>query len=274
MRAEFDIFKRIKMRQIIFFLFFQLVSVSSWAEAVLRLKTVSQDNALVKYNPASTEMPGICYEIIKEVERADSGLKFVGLERKMSIGRIESYLDKGSIDIFFCLIKSASREKTMNFFSEKLYPVNTVFVVRKHDPIDVSNFKQVEKVQEGNTVLVNRGSILKEDLVGYKFPINDHAKDTMQLLKMLESGRGRFVYMQDIEIRSFLREHGLKGRYRILPAKLVSTYQRVTFRKGLPDHARARVAKALKKLRDNGRLEAIYSKYLEGSESNSTFPLK
>ncbi len=65
------------------------------------LKTVSQDNSLVKYASAADEMPGICREIAAAVMAYDASLSFQGLDQPVPLTRIEKMLESGIIDVFF-----------------------------------------------------------------------------------------------------------------------------------------------------------------------------
>lgn len=107
-----------------------IMAVGAMAFAIngfaMDLKSASQDNSIIKYNPKNPGQPGICTEIAKEL--ASLGVKLTGLESALPLVRVEAGLESGDLEAFLCILKNAEREKRFNYFETKLYDINHVLV--------------------------------------------------------------------------------------------------------------------------------------------------
>ncbi len=225
------------------------------------LKTVSQDNSQVKYASPSDEMPGICREIAAAVMAFDPSLSFQGLDQPVPLTRIEKMLETGIIDVFFCFLSNRDREARFRYIDVPLYTVRHVLLVKADDPIEIKNFSDLRSLEKQNIVLVNFGSSLVHALNDAAVRNNASAKNDVQLLRMLESGRGRFIYGQDLTLLDMLRRMNLKDRYRILPAVFKEEHQYLAYNRNLNPAVVVKLEKAIRALSISGQLEKIVSRY-------------
>ncbi len=225
------------------------------------LKTVSQDNSLVKYASAADEMPGICREIAAAVMAYDASLSFQGLDQPVPLTRIEKMLESGIIDVFFCFLRNRDREARFRYIDVPLYTVRHVLLAKADDPIDIKNFSDLHRLEKQNIVLVNFGSSLVQHLNDAAVRNNASAKNDVQLLRMLESGRGRFIYGQDLTLLEMLRRMRVKERYRILPTVFKEEHQYLAYHRNLNPAVVLKLEKAIRALSISGQLEKLVNRY-------------
>lgn len=234
-----------------------------WSSMVMgqSLKTVAQDNSLAKYAIGDETQPGICREIAAAVTAIDPTLTFSGLDLQTPLTRIEKMLEQGSIDLFFCLLRNKKREAKFNYIDIPLYSVRHILLVKADDPIVIKEYADIRQLGDQGLVLVNFGSALVHDLNDAGVKNIASAKNDLQLIRMLDSGRGRFIYGQDLTIMEMLRRMKLKDRYRILPVTLKEENQYLAYRRGLSQDVVDKLEKLIRSLADSGKLQAIVSRY-------------
>lgn len=224
------------------------------------MRTAAQDNALAKYARDETR-PGICRDIAQAVTTLDPSLTFNGLDSRMPITRIEKSLESGTIDVFFCFLKTRERLKKFRYIDVPLYSIRHVLLARDHDAIDIRNYDELRALGDNGIVLVNFGSALVQVLDEAGVKNISSAKNDMQLIRMLDSGRGRFIYGQDLTLIEMLRRLNLSSRYRFLPVTLKVENQYLSYSKNLNPATVAKLEKALRTLQQQGRLHDIAKRY-------------
>lgn len=247
---------------------FCVLSFSASAEA-LKLRTVSQDNSLVKYNVNNQMQLGICAEILKKIEELVPTIKFVGTEKNVPIQRIEQFLEKDEIDIFFCLLKTKDRERRFRYVDIPLYPVRNAVLVKANDPILNKKIKTLKDLKNEGVILVNKGSALIDDLKKSGVKYSDGGKDDAQILELLDANRGRFFYGQDATLKFMLKEKKDKDNYRIIVIPEKKIYQYVVYSKKLDKKIVDKITVAIRKLQLDGTLDRIYQKHVALYQNNS-----
>lgn len=243
---------------VLFFLSFQ--SLSS------ELKTTYQDNSPVKYNFDNSSSPGICTEVIEEIEKIRPGLRFHGKNKKMSLARIESFLESSDLDIFFCLLKTPEREKRFRFIDLPIYEVNNIILVKNDDDIlkEVKNLrKDLKFFKDKGKFIVNKGSILVEDLKRIGASYLDGTRKDLEILEMLNKNRARFFYTQDFAIAYSLKNAKQSGNYKIIQLDRPSGTQNIAYSPKADSKLIKEVESALRELVASGKLKAIINKYKE-----------
>lgn len=236
----------------------------------LTLKTVSQDNAVVKYNmhgADSSYLPGFCREVADLVEKNIPDLKIKGFEQEVPIQRIEQFLERDQIDIFFCLLKTKDREKRFRYIDIPLYGVNNMLLVKSSDKFATKAELNLIDLKNEGVVLVNKGSSLVYELRRAGVKYSDGGKDDLQIIELLEADRGRFFYGQDASLRFILKNHVKKDKYVLIRVKDSLNSQYVVHSKKLNPKIINDLTRSIQKLKENGTLFKLYQKYIDKSFS-------
>ncbi len=245
----------------LFITFIIIVSSNSMA---ITLRTVSQDNSKIKYNAHSDDsfkLPGFCREVANFVSQKIKNLQIIGFEKEVPIQRIEQFLERDQIDIFFCLLKTKEREQKFNYIDIPLYEVSNSVLIKADDPLSKKNDLNFEDFKAQGVVLVNRGSALVNQLKKMGIKYNDGGKDDWQILNLLDSGRGRFFYGQDVTLKYMLQNHPDKKKYKILRMKESSNAQYVVYSKKLDKNVVLEIEEAIAGIKRDGSLDKLYKKY-------------
>lgn len=261
------------MKKILLIYFFILMSESSLA---LIIRTVSQDNSAIKYNLNNEKLPGLCREVISAVEKEIPGLKFSGLEKAVPIQRIEQFLERNEIDVFFCLLKTDEREKKFSFIETPIYSIRHAILMSVDDPLAQKKSLKLSDFKNEGTIFVNKGSSLIDDLKKEGVKFSDGGKSDSQIIDLLEASRGRFFYGQDLTLKFMLGNHAKKNRYKIVYLEEKFKAQQVAYSKSLDPKIVKQLTFAIKKLSDSGVFEKLYKKYASAQVHNQklTFALK
>lgn len=237
-----------------------LVLAANLAQA-LEIKTASQDNSLVKFNPAKPDMPGICWEVIKALQKANPDLKFSGLENASPLPRIEQALENGDMDLFVCLLKSPERAEKFIFNEIPIYKVKHV-VLAKADEKDLADMAALKAASEKDPVMVPQGSSLIKFLDAQGVKYDASSKDEVTSIKKLLAGRSRFAYGQDLSLIASIKESGVDPKLvKILSTVFKEEPQLVAFSKKTSPEVVKTVKAAIEKLEKSGEIAKIVAKY-------------
>lgn len=232
---------------------------------VMQLRTFSQDAFAAKYNRGNSDRPGICVEIIRAVERIDPDMRFSGLDMKASTARIELALDRGQIDVFFGLIKTPERARRFVLAGAPLYSTSQVLVVRKDDPVAVSDWAAIRRLGRNGVILVNEGTGQARYLQEQGgLLIDDRGLTGHSNLQKLLLGRGRFYYVTDMYVSEELAAHHLADQVRILPLRFQREGLYIMFSKVVSPAVVGRVMDNVRKLERSGEMDRIRTRYFLG----------
>lgn len=226
----------------------------------LILKTVSQTNTIVKYDPVNPAGPGLCQEILRAVERVDPGLRFTGLGNAAPLKRIEQLLVDGEVDVFFCLLKSPYRERLLRFLPVPLYTVREVVAQRADDRREFTTLDALAEASRNKPVLITRGTTLMRRLEEAQVPFSQVGSER-EALQMLMLGRTDAIYGQDLHLLRYIRETQLGGQIRLGRTSFGDRTQFVAVRADLPLAQQERLLQALRKLERDGVLRQLAEKY-------------
>jgi hypothetical protein len=239
------------------------LSTRAAGPARLQLQTVQQSGSTAKYaqpgEPAA-QLPGICMEILRAVERVDPGLRFTGLEVRAPLRRIERMLAQGDIDVFFCLLKSPERAQQWRYLPVPLYRIRHLVVQRADDPTELRGMADLVAAGTRKPVLVTQGTVLQQAL-SRAGVVTGEAPSEREALQMLLLGRADVVYGQDLNLLRNLRESGFADRLRLSPTVFAEDVQYATVSRQLPAEAEQRLTQALQTLERDGSLKLIADKY-------------
>lgn len=224
------------------------------------LRTAMQSGSLAKYAPDDLENPGLCLETLRAVERVDPGLRFVGLELRAPLLRIERMLAQGDIDVFFCLLKSPERARQWRYLPVPLYRIRQMAVQRVSDPSELRGMADLVAAGLKKPVLVAQGTLLAATLQRANV-VTGFAPSEREALLMLQLGRTDVVYGQDLNLLRNIRAAGLGDRVRLSPTVFEEEFQYATVSKRLAPELEQRLTQALQRLERDGSLRAIADKY-------------
>lgn len=236
-----------------------LLAQAAWGQ-VVTLRTAQQSGSIAKYAPEDARKPGLCLEILRAVERADPGLRFVGLGLRAPLRRIERMLGQGEIDVFFCLLKSPERVQQWRYLPVPLYRIRHLAVQRADDATELRGMQDLIVASRIKPVLVTQGTVLAQTLHRANV-LTGEAPSEREALQMLLLGRSDVVYGQDMNLLRNIRDAELGERLRLSPTIFFEDTQYLTVAKHVTPEIEQRLTLALQTLERDGVLRAIADKY-------------
>lgn len=248
------------------FIFFKPLQCFAENSSFIELNTAAQADSFPKYyqDPKTGKMQGLAIEIMQAIEKQNSRIKFTGYNRPMPWKRLQDYLQKGKLDIFFGITKSAYRERIYQFILTPLYPVNHVVAVRTDDDISVTNYDDIAKLGEQGIILTIAGSAIINYLASQngKLIIDSSGLTISDTLERLVRKRGRFIYYHDLGLYGDIKRYNHQTRVKILPTSFRQYNHYAAFAPNTPKEVVLEVSQSLDSLQKTGQLQAIYKKYL------------
>lgn len=235
-----------------------LACLSALAHAqVLEVRIAGQEALMPKWVHLRNRVAGICPDILMDVERIEPRLHFVGYRQSRSLSAIEMGLENGSLDAACGLATSPHRRATAQPAGPPLYVVRHRLVGRADDAVVIRTLQDLVRMDA--LVVAPRGTLFSDELRAAGVRVDDATDDNGVNLRKLMGGHGRFVDINELTLRHFLRDQELAQRLRIQPIVLKQepSYFWVS-RKSDPAIA-GLLAAALDKLRTSGELERIYA---------------
>lgn len=227
----------------------------------LSLRTVQQSGSLVKYDPDGNPFkPGLCMEVMRAVQKLDPGLSFTGQQQQVPLRRVERLLSEGQIDVFFCLLRTAERERQWRYAAVPLYTIRHVVVQRSDDHRQVDTLDSLAALSHEQPVLVMRGTALAQRLKMAGVTITEVGSER-EALQMLAMGRTDAIYGQDINLLRQIKEARLDHRLKLGRTVFMEAAQFLALRADLPAADEERLTQALRKLERDGTLRQLAEKY-------------
>jgi len=225
------------------------------------IKTVAQES-MPKFYEKNGKIVGICVDIMREIEKIDKSIKFIGDQKFIPFNRIELYLENGTLDCFVGMIKNDERSAKYVYIDIPVYFVKNVLVTQKLDDIVIRKLDDIKKLKD-NLILMTLGLGQTDKLKENNFNIDDGGKTLeANLLKLLD-GRGRFVYQSEIEIKNAIADLGIQDKVKIQPLEDEISGRYIVFSKKTPKEIIVKVTKALEILKKNGKLDEIFRNYVD-----------
>jgi len=224
------------------------------------LRTVQQSNSMAKYAPGDANRPGICMEILRAVEQVEPRLRFSGLDRQAPLRRVEVMLGQGDIDVFFCLLKSAERERQWRYVPVPLYRIQHAVAMRQGEEAEPRDLADLVQASRRKPVVVTRGTVLAAALQQAGVTVTEAGSDR-EALQMLLLGRTDHVYGQDLNLLRNIREFDLGEKLRLAATVFQTDQQYLVLGRKLPLAVEQLLQQTLQKLEREGRLKAIADKY-------------
>lgn len=233
------------------------IALASERSQPVDLRIAGQEAMAPKWIHLRNRVAGICPDILTAVERIDPRLRFVGYRQSRSLPGIEMGLESGSLDLACALAGTPRRQAVAVPAGPPLYVIRHRLVARADDPANIRSVGDL--VHLGALVVAQRGGLFTDELKSAGVRIDDATDDNGVNLHKMLAGHGRFVGMNELTLRHYLRSEGLAQRVRVLPVVLKEeqSYFWVS-RKADPAVVR-QLGAALEKLKASGQLARIYA---------------
>lgn len=236
------------------------------ADTIIELNTAAQANSFPKYykNPNTGKMQGLAIDIMHAIEQQNSHLKFKGYDRPMPWKRLQDYLQRGKIDIFFGMTKNAQREHIYQFIPTPLYDVNHIVAVRSDDNIKVTDYNDIARLGNQGIILTIAGSAIVNYLTAQneQLIVDSSGLTISDTLERLVRHRGRFVYYHDLGLYGDIKRYNYQAQVKVLPTSFRHYSHYAAFSPSVPKTVVSEVTDALNSLQQNGKLQAIYERYI------------
>ena len=230
----------------------------------LHIRTVSQDNNVLKFDQSNPQKPGICVEVIRAVERLDPGLQFWGWDQPMALPRVEQQLALNQLDAFCALIKTPDRESRFAFIDVPIYQVHHRIAVRADDAVQVGSLDDIRKLGAQGVVIVGKGTSHETFLRNQGGLLLEASSGSTDVnLRMLAGGRGRFLYHTENALLRYIEDGKLGSKVKLLPTVFKSEVLQFAVSPAWPKSHRDRLEAALAKLSQRGDLAKIFANYRE-----------
>ena len=226
------------------------------------LKTAAQESTPKYFKLEDNTMGGICVDIMQAIENVEPEIQFNGYQEFLPFIRLQKYLENGQLDVFFGFKQTSKRKEKYNFLDIPLYQLNYVVAVRIDDKVKINSFDDIRSLGEKGKIVTVFGTAASRFL--HKeggLLVEDGARSPTTLLKMLIAKRGRFAFYHDLGLQSAIKDGALEKKIKILPVSFLTYYHYAAFSKNTPVETVDKVRTALEKLKDNGELAKIHSKY-------------
>lgn len=236
---------------------------SSTAGFALTLRTASQSGSEPKYIKVGGKAEGLEVEIIRAVQKADPGIKIVGLDKWLPFKRIKDQMEKGNLDCFFGFSYNEERAKTFWYIQPPLYKLEYNMLMRAEDSFEPKSFDHIRSLGKDGKILTLFGTagfkILKKQ---GGLEIVEGAKSSPSLIKMLNSKRGRFLFYQSFGTVHNVKKMGMEKKFKLSKVSFNNSGHYLAFPKATVSEAVVkRLAAALNKIRANGEMDRIIKKY-------------
>lgn len=226
------------------------------------LRTEFQDTQPKFILGADGRFSGLCLDLLALLEKT-SEFRFSYPREFVPISRITGDLASGTIDVYFGLAKTASREKDFVFVGE-LFTTRYQILARKGDP--ALGFRTLEELKaSGLKVMVIRGAAPAnyfEKTEG--LPVEEAPASVEVALKQLRAGAGRLFGYYDLGNDWFLDNLGFRDSLAALPVRFGTDAQWLCVSKEVPAATAARLGQALEAARQTPGWAAILKKYFPG----------
>jgi len=252
------------MRKFGFVLVTALLLTNLTAGEKIIVKT-SLQNSNPKYIEKSTgEFSGLCYDILKEIEKNDPDIQFTYPGEFIPFARIENGLETGSIDLFLGMIKNDERVAKFTFIDPPLYPTYNKMVARANDTVkNINGFDDIRKFGSDSIILVDFETAHQKFLESQNnLQIDSQGKNRKENLIKLINGRGRFYYSTDIGLIGTIKDEKLENQVRFLNYVFQEEGQYAAFSKKVSPDVVKRIQNSLNILDKNGTLKKLRAKYV------------
>ncbi|WP_229219486.1 ABC transporter substrate-binding protein [Duganella sp. BJB1802] len=247
------------IRVYVFSAMLSLLSTAGDGIAATDIRTAAQQGTEPKFQGAGDgRVAGVCIDIMRAIERLDSGLRFTGDQVWQPLPRIYSSLDRGMQDASCGLSRNPERERKYLFVGPALFTIRYYLVARIDDTAVVGSWDDLRRLEPDNVVLANRGfagvGILEQAGVAR---IDAGAGDPKLNLQKLLAHRGRFFFHRTPGLKTLLERAGVAAKVKILPTEMAASPLYFMVSRRFDPALAERLRAALQTLEKSGELERI-----------------
>lgn len=228
----------------------------------VRLNSRGRDSAPI-YIYGQGTVSGICPDVLAALEEVDPALRFNGIQEISSLPLIEQGLGSGFLDVHCGLGRSPTREAVAQVAGPALFAIQEVVAVRSEDQVSVPDYASLARLaqQPNGVVIVRRSSVFVAHLRDHGVLFDDQSADNDTNIQKLLAGRGRFFYNASYLLNHQIARLQLSGRIKLLPTIFNVEPVYLMASRQLDPALVKRLAQAIERIRDSGRLKTILQKY-------------
>nr|WP_315485498.1 transporter substrate-binding domain-containing protein [uncultured Undibacterium sp.] len=245
-----------------------VLSLASFCEAALVLRTAAQESSEPKFltisKPGGAAVGGICVDIFRQIEKLNPEIRFVGDQVWMPRARIDAYAKAGNIDVICGLQKIPRNTVLYDFLGTQLFSVDYLLAVRADDNITIESWDDIRRLGDDGIILALRGFGIVDILQGVGgLTVDAGGTSSASNLRKLLMGRGRFYCHRSPGIKQAIRSAGMQDQIRLIAKPVHSEKFFMGIRKNLPAEQVKKINSALILLEQSGELKKIFDKYKE-----------
>jgi len=242
-----------------------IIIILTWLpfpSSAVELKTAAQNSPPKFYKMNNKTMGGLCVDIMHAIEHINPEIQFNGYQTFLPFKRLQVYLERGELDVFFGFKKTEKREQKYNFMDIPLYQINYVVAVRIDDKASINTFNDIRSLGAEGKMLTVFGSAASKFLHKQGgLLIDDSAISPTILLKKLIGKRGRLAFYHDLSLQKSIENENLEKQIKILPISFLRYQHYAAFSKNTLPETMLLIETALEKLKSSGELTSIHRKY-------------
>ncbi len=181
--------------------------------------------------------------------------------------RLIDYVRQGQLDLA-CGLGGRPEDKAELFIPDiPLYSNKLMAVVASNDTLQISTLEGLKALPATDLILVNLGA----RLVGRLNAMGIHNVDSggygpARNLRKIAAGHGRIFLYHEPGLSLEVKNSGLAEKLRILPNALEESSHYLLLSNKLPPDVISAITQALRKIKENGTLTKIISKYSDEAQ--------
>jgi ABC-type amino acid transport substrate-binding protein len=204
---------------------------------------------------------GIEVELLAELTRIDSGLRFSGLEQFVTVGRAVEDMNSGRLDIALSA-KTPERANLYDFLEPPIETVRVRLLGLRDEKQRIERFEQLAALGDSAAVLTTLGGTPHQMLRTHPgLSIDASIGGAEQQVQKLLRGRGRFVFGLESTLTAAAMQLGVADRVRWQPLAAGTLDMHLAVSRKLPAERRARLESAWKKLTSSSKLSEVIHRY-------------
>lgn len=225
---------------------------------------MAQERVPPKWLMRNGHADGYCPELLAAIERSEPRLHFKGLDNVRSLLVMEAGLASGTVQAACSILDTPQRRSIAQVVGKPLYLLRHRLAAAADDKAVVNSLADLARLKA--IVNTTRGAAFVGQLKALGIAVDDSTGDAMVNLKKTLAGHGRFTYMSEQPLLSYMATPELRGKLRMLPVVLREepSYFWMS-RKADPEAVRL-VEHALASLRASGELARIYARWMRAAD--------
>lgn len=203
---------------------------------------------------------GLCTDLLHAIEAEDPGLRFIGLDRKLSVPLLESAFSSGKITVLCPMARSPERDK-MAIDAGVVALGRLALGVRRNDTVPVTDLTSLVRESQAQPVLARKGSVLAKTLRAAGVKVSDDALDNRAMAHMVARGRARYFYSFDYIIAHTIRSEQLENELTLIQPELGGESLHLLVSRQLPENVARRIIGAFARIEARGDYARLLAQY-------------